>query len=82
LTCLKASRGKRECKDGVRNFIFRCPRTGFDVQGSIELQEAMGRKLVGQTCPACGGLHLVDPSPGKTASGAGDYVESLRFRPE
>ena len=47
------------------NFIYRCPTTGLNVQGSVEKSEAEGKEYVPQTCLACGRLHLVSPTTGK-----------------
>jgi hypothetical protein len=51
-------------------FIFRCPNTGFRVQGFAgddgESEEADG-VFVGVTCLACGSVHLVNPKTGKTS---------------
>jgi hypothetical protein len=56
-------------------FIFRCPNTGFRVQGFAadegESEETDG-VFVGVTCLACGSVHLVDPKTGKTAGENGE----------
>jgi len=49
----------------MRNFIYRCPITNFDVQGTIADGEGEDRTYVAQSCLACGGFHLVDPLTGK-----------------
>ena len=48
-------------------FLYRCPVTGMNVQGMTTDRErqvsgagAERRELV--HCPACGGVHLVDPA--------------------
>ena len=68
LTCIKAH---RECKcqrDGVRTFVFRCPTTGYNVQGRYEGGSGPLPSFVGQHCLACNGLHVVDPRTGKGMS--------------
>jgi hypothetical protein len=60
----------------MRNFLFRCPTTGFRVQGSIEDEDAEEKKYVAQYCLACGLPHLVNPATGKLIS------EDLRPRDE
>jgi len=51
-------------------FFFRCPDTGFRVQGwtsGDDESERVGVASEVVTCPACGWLHLIDPKTGKTA---------------
>jgi len=52
-------------------FIFRCPNTGFRVQGLTpgnDEPEGTGDDVfVGVTCLACGSVHLVNLKTGKTA---------------
>jgi hypothetical protein len=38
----------------------------FNVQGSIATGDYEGQTFVTQSCPACGGFHLVDPLTGKS----------------
>jgi hypothetical protein len=52
----------------MRNFLYRCPTTGFQVQGSIEDDAAQGEKYVTQLCLACGLPHLVNAETGKLFS--------------
>ena len=50
-------------------FIFRCPNTGFHVQGYApdeDESEGADNVFVGVTCLACGSMHLVNPKTGKT----------------
>jgi hypothetical protein len=51
-------------------FIFRCPNTGFRVQGFApdddESEGASDDTFVGVSCLACGSVHLVNPTTGKT----------------
>ena len=51
-------------------FIFRCPNTGFRVQGfAPDNDESEGGDdvFVGVTCLACGSVHFVNSNTGKTA---------------
>ena len=51
-------------------FSYRCPNTGFRVQGwasDDDKSEGAGDVYQAVSCLACGGLHLVDPKTGKTA---------------
>jgi hypothetical protein len=52
----------------VRQFIFRCPQSGLNVQGYHAGAEAGEGFYVGQKCLACGGVHLVNPVTGKLLS--------------
>lgn len=49
-------------------FIYRCPKTGFNVQGWIADQPAESNAVVPVTCLACSAMHLVNPFTGKSAS--------------
>jgi hypothetical protein len=51
-------------------FLYRCPNTGFRVQGWVEGDESEDSDVayVGVVCHACGRLHLVNPKTGETAS--------------
>jgi hypothetical protein len=57
-------------------FIFRCPNTGFRVQGFApkdDGSEGAGDDVfVGVTCLACGSVHLVNPTTGKTVGENGE----------
>ncbi|MBS0521583.1 MAG: hypothetical protein JSR90_23005 [Proteobacteria bacterium] len=48
----------------MHNFLFRCPTTGLMVQGTVERIDPE-TSFVAQECPACGGIHLVDPRTGE-----------------
>jgi hypothetical protein len=51
-------------------FIFRCPNTGFRMQGFAPDDDESERAddvFVGVTCLACGQVHFVNPKTGKTA---------------
>ncbi|MGE0426261.1 MAG: hypothetical protein AB7O88_28640 [Reyranellaceae bacterium] len=46
----------------MQNFLFKCSRVGLLVQGSVERSELPEPgALIAYECPACRGLHLVDP---------------------
>lgn len=45
-------------------FVFRCPITGHNVQGSLE-ESGDAPSYVGQHCLACDGLHVVSPRDGR-----------------
>jgi hypothetical protein len=52
-------------------FIYRCPNTGFHVQGFAPEDEESERAddvFVGVPCLMCGSVHLVNPKTGKAAS--------------
>ncbi len=52
----------------VCTFVFRCPTTGYNVQGRYEGGDVPLPALVGQHCLACSALHVVDPRTGKGMS--------------
>ena len=49
------------------SFIYRCPTTGFRVQGHVPepTDEGKGEQFEGITCLACKRIHLVNPKTGK-----------------
>jgi hypothetical protein len=47
-------------------FIYRCPKTGFKVQGWITEEPADARAVVPVACLACNSIHLVNPATGKS----------------
>jgi hypothetical protein len=52
-------------------FLYRCPNTGFGVQGydpDDDGSERADNAFVSVTCAACGLVHLVNPKTGKTPS--------------
>jgi hypothetical protein len=56
-------------------FIYRCPNTGFHVQGygtDDDEPERAGDVFVGVTCLVCGQMHFVNPKTGKTAGESGE----------
>ena len=57
---------------GMSTVIFRCPRTGFNVQGWMAEEtpaEAAAQVFVSVPCSACGQAHLVDPASGAVLGG-------------
>jgi hypothetical protein len=54
----------------VGPFLYRCPNTGFRVQGWVEDDDSEdGERYEGVICHACGWLHLVNPTTGETPGG-------------
>jgi len=56
-------------------FIYRCPNTGFHVQGFAQdgdESEGADDVFVSITCLACRSVHLVNPKTGKTAGENGE----------
>ena len=49
------------------NFIFVCPVTRLNVQGTVAMGDYEGQRFVTQHCPACQSIHLVDPLTGELA---------------
>ena len=51
----------------MTTFIYRCPVTGYNVQGLLADHHAGTDRNVYEsvTCTACGRVHLVDPKTGK-----------------
>jgi hypothetical protein len=51
----------------MRPFLYRCPNTGFRVQGlDPEDKSEAGDAVIIVTCTACGRMHLVNPKSGET----------------
>jgi hypothetical protein len=51
----------------VAAILYRCPNTGFRVQGWFEDRSEKGDETYETVaCTACGQLHLVSPVTGKT----------------
>ena len=46
-------------------FIYRCPRTGQEVQGWATADLGDGETYEPVTCTACGRIHLVNSKSGK-----------------
>jgi hypothetical protein len=51
-------------------FIYRCPRTGQQVQGWAADHLADGEIYEPVSCIACGRIHLVSPKSGKVLEAA------------
>ena len=49
----------------MRTFIFRCPATGYSVQGEYDSGGQPLPSYVSQNCIACRSVHLVNPENGK-----------------
>ncbi|TAJ35667.1 MAG: hypothetical protein EPO55_24695 [Reyranella sp.] len=49
----------------MRTFLYRCPATGYNVQGEYVSGGQPLPAFVPQTCLACQGMHLVDPATGR-----------------
>lgn len=52
-------------------FLYRCPFTSFLVQGfsaENEMSDGQTRRYEAVDCPACGSMHLVNPTTGKLMS--------------
>ena len=49
-------------------YLFRCPNTGLTVQGWVadEIDSRNGEAYEAVSCLACGQVHLVNPTTGKT----------------
>ena len=62
-----------------REIIFRCPRTGMNVQHRLDDGEpaATGNAFVSVRCPACMALHFVNITTGKLL-GEGKVGQSER----
>jgi hypothetical protein len=54
----------------MQTFIYRCPITGFRVQGQApeSTNEGKGEHFEAVTCTACKRVHLVNPKTGKLIS--------------
>lgn len=52
----------------MRTFLYRCPKTNFNVQGHVESEPDGPDHYVAQQCPMCGQVHLVNPLTGKLLS--------------
>ncbi|MGA8078063.1 MAG: hypothetical protein WB868_11820 [Xanthobacteraceae bacterium] len=51
----------------MTTFIFRCPATGYSVQGVAPDPLPEGDTYQSVTCPACSRTHLVNPKTCKVA---------------
>jgi hypothetical protein len=56
----------------VMRFIYRCPATGYRVEGlertDVEPAARPLKTYVAERCPACTGLHIVNPQTGALLS--------------
>lgn len=52
---------------GMTAFIFRCPATGYSVQGMAAEPDVDVDTYQSIKCPACARTHLVNPKTGKVA---------------
>jgi hypothetical protein len=52
-------------------FLYRCPNTGYRVQGFVDEEVSDDQTCVSITCIMCRQIHLVNPSTGKVV-GADD----------
>ncbi len=53
----------------VRNYIYRCPTTGHNVQGSLTEPAGGADHFVAERCIACGQVHLVNTATGELRGG-------------
>jgi hypothetical protein len=53
----------------MATFLFKCPQTGYQVQGHVSLEDesAEDGTFVPVNCPVCAQVHLVDPKTTKVA---------------
>lgn len=49
----------------MTTFLYRCPKTGFNIQGWVADAPAKAGAYVSVVCPLCNLVHLVDPQTGK-----------------
>lgn len=52
----------------MSDFRYRCPSTGYFVDGKYDEAGEPPPSYVAQTCPACRSVHLVNPVTGKLIS--------------
>ena len=58
-------------------FLYRCPNTGFRVQGFVADDVSKGpESYEAVTCIACQQVHLVNPTSGKVLGGGHGEVRS------
>ncbi len=50
----------------MRNFLYRCPVTLMNVQGTVASRDEESQTYISQSCLACGGIHLINPLTGKS----------------
>jgi hypothetical protein len=77
--CYVISAADREAHIGrmERNILFKCPRTGMNVQHWLAGASSQSVDThVSVPCPACGSLHIVNTCTGKLLNAQGDRAES------
>jgi RNase P subunit RPR2 len=68
---INAKSGQPSEKGGMRKLIFRCVRTGMNVQIHLPDEDAHldhADSYVTVTCPACAMIHLVNKTTGRLLS--------------
>ncbi len=50
----------------MRNFLYRCPVTLLNVQGTVASRDDENQTYISQPCLACGGVHLINPLTAKS----------------
>lgn len=56
-------------------FLYRCPKTGFKIQGWSDDTPAGADAYVSVACPVCSQTHLVSPVTGRGPSDGEDTAE-------
>jgi hypothetical protein len=46
-------------------FLYRCPKTGFNIQGWVADDPASAKSVVPVDCPLCNSVHLVNLAAGE-----------------
>jgi hypothetical protein len=49
----------------MATFLYRCPKTGFNIQGWTADEPSDMKAYVSVDCPVCKQIHLVNPATGK-----------------
>lgn len=54
----------------MHSFVFRCPLTGYNVQGRVDvaIHDLPERSYHATDCAACRSVHLINPRTGKLMS--------------
>jgi hypothetical protein len=47
------------------NFVFKCPRTGMNVQHLLADEVSSDNSYEAVACKACAGLHFLNPATGR-----------------
>lgn len=65
---IKAAAGACRHPESMHSFTYRCPSTGYRVEGHEIADVAPSTRplktYVAERCPACTGLHIVNPETG------------------